>query len=269
MDLLTVTCNKDKLQMQLQAESIQKYLSPCRHWVVINDSYVCIEEWRSLLSPYYQNHQLELIDVSSNNSIFSTEKGGWSRQQYYKFALFKQIQTDYLILDSKNFFIKPVSLGDWDLVIGNGTITNFKSDENWKHTIQEYSSKLNVPEVFEHLSIVTPFVFHKSVLDLIEDYDSFLEWFANQTVIESEFLFYSMLLHKHNLFPSKSELPKFHLITKLYDFSITQLCKLFFEKENIKVAGLHRTLVANFKEHEQILFNRWLNSVGLTTNLFG
>jgi hypothetical protein len=36
-NLVTVTCNRDFQFMLLQAESIQKFLEPCHHWIVINE----------------------------------------------------------------------------------------------------------------------------------------------------------------------------------------------------------------------------------------
>ena len=263
MDLLTVTCQQDKIQMLLQAESVQKFLKPCKHWVIINDPSVCLEQWHELLSPYYENHQLILIDSSTIKSDFKSEKGGWSRQQYFKFAAFDLIDDDYLILDSKNFFIKPTDINEWNTVIGNGTIADFKSNASWEETIVAYANHLNIPVIFNQLSIVTPFVFQKKVLDSIENYREFLNWFVSQNVIESEFLYYSMLLRKQDIFPQTSQQPKFHLLTQTYGFEIFELCKLFFDKDHIKVAGIHRSMLNKFNNDEQQSFDKWLKSKGL------
>ena len=104
MDLVTVTCDLDFNQMLLQAESISKFLKPCTHWVVINDQHIDKEKWESALTPYYHNHTLKLF-TPNWNSIPSDF--GWAKQQAYKFVVSKYVNDDYLLLDSKNFFIKP------------------------------------------------------------------------------------------------------------------------------------------------------------------
>lgn len=271
MDLVTVTCNRDKLQMLLQSESIAKFVDPCNHWVIINEPNANIDEWQSLLSPYYTKHRLFLfsIDQIIDSRKFKESKGGWNSQQLYKFSIFKYIRNDYLILDSKNFFVKPTNTDEWQPIIGNGMLTNFTGDNSWKHTIEVYADYLNCPLTFEHLSILTPFTFRKDVLETLGNFDKFLDWFATQPALESEFLIYSMLVQQMNIFPKHNPNPKFHMLTKTYGFKIDELCKFFFEKEHVKVAGIHRVFLYELKESEKIGFNKWLTSLGLTTNLFG
>ncbi len=270
MDLLTITCSHDKLQMLLQAESIQKFLSPCTHWVVVDDTAISVDEWYSFLSPYYSNHTLKVVNGADIIPSVYNSKGGWSRQQYYKLDAFRYIKDDYLTLDSKNFFIKKTDINEWDLVVGNGTSANFTDDNNWRDTIVEYAKYFDVPVTFQHLSILTPFVFHKSVLETITDYQKFLEDFADQTVIESEFLLYSTLLHKLNRFPTQFEKKsKFYMLSKDFNMKADQLLPHFFDKEHVKVAGLHRSLIYNYDYENQLFVSSWLNKKGLSTNLFG
>lgn len=269
MDLLTVTCSHDKLQMLLQAESIQKFLSPCTHWVVIDDSVISTEEWLTLLSPYYTKHKLIIVDGFKINSNFD-DKGGWVRQQYHKFAAFEYIKNDYLILDSKNFFIRETNINEWDSTIGNGSQTNFFNNHSWDATIIEYAKYFDIPVNFQHLSILTPFVFHKSVLDNIKDYPKFLDYFINQPVIPSEFLLYSTLLYKLDKFPKIFEKnTKFHLLTHNFNLKADQLLSYFFDKEHVKVAGTHRSLLYQFDSKDQSCFSAWLNKKGLYVNVFG
>ena len=61
MDLVTVVCNRDYQQMLLQAESIQKFLAPCKHWVIVNDEEPDVLFWQENLSKYYTNHELIVI----------------------------------------------------------------------------------------------------------------------------------------------------------------------------------------------------------------
>lgn len=269
MDLLTVTCSRDKLQMLLQAESICKFVEPTTHWVIVNDPVVVLSEWESLLSPYYTSHQIKLINANDLPVSFDNSKGGWSRQQTYKFLAYTLIKDDYITLDSKNFFIKHCSTSEWNNIIGCGSLANFKNLP-WEETIDFYSNYLNIEKHYEHLSIITPFVFHKTILDKIDNFDNFVNWFAGQPVIESEYLLYSALCYKHECFPNYGKLsPKSHTITAKYNFSDFNFFKNFYMTDHIKVAGLHFKFLEKLSNSEKFEVINWLDRLGLKTNIFG
>lgn len=269
MDLLTVTCSRDKLQMLLQAESICNFVEPTTHWVIVNDPVVILSEWETLLAPYYTSHRLNLINANDLPVSFDDSKGGWSRQQTYKFLAYKLINDDYLTLDSKNFFIKPCSTSEWKNIIGCGSLANFENLP-WQDTITYYSNYFNIEKNYIHLSIITPFVFHKTILDKIDNFDIFIDWFSKQPVIESEYLLYSALCYKHECFPAYGKISHKSLtITTRYNFSDFDFFKNFYALEHIKVAGLHFKFLEKLSEFEKSEVTTWLHTLGLTTNIFG
>jgi hypothetical protein len=269
MDLVTVTCSRDKLQMLLQAESICNFVEPTTHWVIVNDPVVTLSEWKGLLSPYYTSHQLNLINANDFSVSFDNSKGGWSRQQTYKFLAYKLINDDFLTLDSKNFFIKHCSTSEWQNITGCGSLANFENLP-WEDTVNYYSDYLNIEKNYNHLSIITPFVFHKAILDKIDDYDNFINWFAAQPVIESEYLLYSALCYKHNCFPAYGKIaPKSLTVTSKYNFSDFDFFKILYTSDRIKVAGLHFKFLEKLSEFEKSEVTAWLQTLGLTTNIFG
>ena len=269
MDLVTVTCTRDKLQMLLQAESICKFVEPTTHWVIINDPVVSVDHWQELLSPFYTKHNLKILSPKDFPISFGDNKGGWSRQQTYKFCVYKFINNDYLTLDSKNFFIKHCSTTFWNKILGSGSVTNFKN-QPWTETINYYSNFLNTNNTFDHLSIVTPFVFHKTILDHIDNFDNFLDWFSKQQVIESEYLFYSFLCHKYGFFTKYSSKNLISETVKAkHNFESFEFFKNIYSLDSVKVAGLHHMFLENLTVDQQNSIMNWINDIGLTTNIFG
>ena len=89
MYLATVTCNRDFQQMLLQAESIQRFLNPCKHVIIINESYPDLDFWNRWLKPYYTNHELvimpriqytypsSVLGVRDRYGAIDTASNGW------------------------------------------------------------------------------------------------------------------------------------------------------------------------------------------------
>ena len=107
MDLVTVTCNRDFQHMLLQAESIQKFLEPCTHWIVINEyEDLDVDRWHNALSKFYTNHKYNIL-TPTDFGISMPPFNGWLTQQYFKLAISTFTNQDYIIMDTKVFFIKP------------------------------------------------------------------------------------------------------------------------------------------------------------------
>ena len=90
MDLVTVTCGRDKKIMGLQSHSIDKFIAkPCTHWVLIEDNTMSIEEWQSYLQPHYTRHSLKLIKnfLPEEDCVDTVVAQGWHRQQILKFMI--------------------------------------------------------------------------------------------------------------------------------------------------------------------------------------
>ena len=266
MDLLTVTCERDLPQMILQAESISKFVKSCRHWVVINEKTPDIEKWRSLLEPFYTNHDLVLTVPDTYND--STDSYiGWVRQQVHKILMSKKIKDDYIVLDSKNFFIRPTDTEEWRSELhGNGILNTISKTEqvDFLSTVNYYSKKLGVEPELKHLCPETPFVIKQSVIDNFGDLDKFAEWFIvdHIAVPHSEFLYYSIVAKKHKLLTTNIRHGNSHT------FWVGNNCFHYnthiLDNERIKVLGCHIKYLKNLNTDSIYNFNTYLSGIGLT-----
>ena len=97
-NLVTVACNRDFRHLLLQAESIQKFVEPCTHWIVINEfENLDIGYWENSLRPFYTNHQFNIL-IPNDFDIKSLTHGEWHSQQFFKIAIANIINEDYLLL---------------------------------------------------------------------------------------------------------------------------------------------------------------------------
>jgi hypothetical protein len=261
MDLVTVTCLRDKQQMLLQAQSIERFLEPCTHWVIVNDKTIDKENWITSLTPFYSNHNLKILFPKWNMFPRGT---GYQKQQCYKLWISQLINSNYLILDSKNFFIKPSSINDWEGIIGSGILIDFSDVDNiWLPTFQRYKHRINFQSNPKYqLGIETPFVIKKEIINCIENFDEFLIWFNDQNVLHSEFLYYSMIAEKHGFLNQKL-------------FTTKKLHRAFFpnKKPNIKhqlehidtlnevkIISFHRNYIKKLHSNDISFINKWLEN---------
>jgi hypothetical protein len=212
MDLVTVTCNRDFQHMMLQAESIQKFLEPCKHWIIINEyEDLNIDAWVKELDKYYTKHQYKIV-TPYDFKINSLPHRKWHAQQYFKLAISTLIDNDYLVLDTKNFFIRPTDLKQWNDTMGSGTLYKFgESDmmiDQWNGISRYYANKLK-SEPLTNFLFTPPFKIDISILkkynmeNLINDlYPTELEnklyhELTGKKLFPSEFIFYSYLAQSY------------------------------------------------------------------------
>jgi hypothetical protein len=290
-DLVTVTCNKERHMMLLQAESIQKFLEPCVHWIIINEQNENINTWKEALSPYYTKHELRLI---SQETLFENNKNikfnGKVTQQVCKLAIAKLIKADYLILDTKNFFIKPTSINEWDQYIGSTLIEfideppqdydNYQTHRNgndatWKSSITQYKKLLNIDKkLFYFLVPITPFKIQYEPLlssGLLGDiYNNVLfDVDGNPIHGASEFILYSFLVYD-NIIPGKNTIigknPGLSLCIFNFDYCKNELAlESLFNKSNlpsIKIFGFHYTFLKKCDSNLINLINKYLEQKG-------
>lgn len=238
-NLLTVTCTRDLKQMILQAHSIDVFVTTrCTHWVFIEDTETSREEWIDLLSPFYTRHTLKLV----YNYLTDFDHPGWYRQQILKLYAVKLIQDDYLILDSKNFFIKSSNL-DWDLVESSGLVTNIKYSikglfGDFQIFLKDYLDK-DIGDY--HYEAWSPFKARKKIVKrILKEMDLFdcFKKCIDRKIYPSEFGLYSWFtdvdLEKNNL-----HIDDYHKNTRFLtyweDAHLTRPIS-----DNIEVLGIHR-----------------------------
>jgi len=277
--------------MVLQAESIQKFLAPCKHWVIVNEFNVNIDAWRELLAPYYINHELEIVAL---NQLFVADIPiiGEQRQQICKLEIARLIKDDYLILDTKNFFIKPASLNEWDRYIGSGEVefvdippSNYHEfqpqqrgcDPTWSETLKEYARTLTIQLPPFYICPKTPFkIDYKFIKDIL--FTDMLWKIILLTADEkerietpSEFIFYS-LVNRSNIYPGKNTIIDidaqktwtafYHNFEKFSEELLSGEQFNYVEYSNVKVYGFHRRLLEQCGPEHMKEINKYLKKKG-------
>jgi len=201
-DLVTIICSRDRGIQELQSYSLDLMVTnTCNHYVVVEDDKMSIEEWRTILSPYYTRHHLHLI---SGTSLLLPEhyvndspiKNGWHRSSVLKLLIADKIQSDkYLMLDSKNFFVHQQQLSDWSLTDGNGLVENY-NNRGWNE-VNDFCLQHDIPIPEDAYTSVTPFIYDTTIVkDLIKfDIPSLFfnkkKWWSSEVFLYSIFTQYA------------------------------------------------------------------------------
>ena len=213
MDLLTIACERDYLQVLIQAKSIQKFVQPCRHWIVVNEVGTDHKMWEDALAPFYDRHKLKLIFAEDDPLQPQGWYKGWIKQQMWKFIMVKYIKQDYILFDSKCFFIAPTDTSTWTHE-GSGiiidTAINHDSAATWRACNYGYSRALNMPMMEKYYSPEDPYVIKADLMYKIIDRPDWCEWFFYNFYDHCECILYSNYLNleghefkedrKHNIF---------------------------------------------------------------------
>lgn len=203
MQALIVTCNRDTWQFRLQCKSIGKYLEPCDVHIVINepDPSGWINWFNSDCLPYLGNHRVQVYthkDFYSDflfHNIYSVH--GWVSQQIFKLTFSLKTDQPYIVLDSKNWFVKPTRLQD----IPNRPRVATPS-AGFLRFYFEARKKLQIEHMYRIREIITPYYIDpavvKAILAEFGGVDQFIEWFMLYDMA-SEFMLYDLYAQHHKL----------------------------------------------------------------------
>lgn len=209
MDLVTVTCIRDHKDMVRQAQSISLYLEPCTHWVIVNDKFINKDLWRESLEPYYKRHNLKLLFPKWKEFNFIQRElykpkhpPGYKNQQVHKLLISKEINGDYLVIDSDTFFVKPTSVNEWQDIMGTGRTVPFANvSSDMQLTIQAYAKIIDcdVPEmVFDNC---IPIVIRDDVMKSFKNLPKLVKKFNQvQRLTQADIYFYNLLAYKAGVF---------------------------------------------------------------------
>ena len=243
MNFVTVTCSTDFDAMLLQASSLEFVIDNITHFVIIQDSKIELEQWKSSLSPYYTRHTLVLIQ-----NDLTLRCDGWRQQQILKLEIAKQVTTDnYFVLDSKNFFIKPFNISDWDINHGNGSLFLYYKNNKERLDVDIFLEKASVkynktiPKL--HIDYMTPYKLNTAIVNTIIDTDYRSLFFEYE--LPSEFALYNMFLSNSELV--KCNTGKNKLVVNYFKTLPIKIPKTAF------VLGIHRRLI--IEENKNALNN--------------
>lgn len=259
MDLVTVTHARDKTAMLRQARSINKFVTGrVIHWVIIQDDTLTIQEWLDLLTPIYTRHTLKILP---NDIVISNQIGGWIQQQILKLTIADKMDADeYLILDTKNFFIKEICLESWPVNEGNGIclptehFINPTSFNVWLPWISRLSFTLKKPIPQMLPDPITPFKVKTATVKRMLQEINVSEFFQTFRRDPSEFLLYAFFCD------TLVRIPRLPSITAWRGAINESELKIIDNNPMIKVFAIHR----DYDDNESIdIVNNWCKSLNI------
>ena len=217
--IITVTCERDLDMLELQAQSIARYLNTATPvFIVVNEDNTTswFDYFDRNIRHYYSNHSLtvlsrnQLIESGWNHWIpdkVNPWASGWETQQVLKLACAKLATSPgYVVLDTQNFLIDHWSPDQYNISKGKIPVRDMGPFLMPLEIWTQYAEKLgidNAPHPSSlNVSITTPMFLHTALTNsLVETYSAnkpFPEWFKYASNIKSEFLLYLMWVVKHN-----------------------------------------------------------------------
>lgn len=195
--LLVVTCNRDRWQFLLQCKSIGKFLSPCKVTIIINQ-YPAVE-WQEWFDNHCRIHLLkhEVCVLTYEDFLpdfsFVLSRGidGWVTQQILKLAFALKTEQDYLVLDSKNWFVRSCNLNDFTKRTRKASDHN----PNFNPIHQDCCQRWSLDTATSYRPAITPYHINPdTVKRLFKDFggiDNFMSWFV-KFKNPSEFIVYDL-----------------------------------------------------------------------------
>jgi hypothetical protein len=201
--LVTVSCIRDLSLLDLQAQSLDRYLEDNASIILIVNE-LDPEKWQTQfdkkIKDLYKRHRLQIYYVNDFDADLSVDFGneavnGWLRQQVLKILISKKIATDaYFVLDSQNFLVKKWSfkskLKDKKLPYQSSSLTWAR--ESYENYCGILGISAEIPD--RTMSLSTPMFFNtdliKKLIDLKKDSRNFTKWFFEFSSSKSEFALY-------------------------------------------------------------------------------
>jgi len=266
MDIITVTCQRDRELQRLQSQSIDRWVQGhVNHYIVVNELTKDLSSWHELLDPYYTRHTLHLSLGDTKIIRKSRQCEGWAKQQLLKLRAVQRLEHKAMILDSKNFFIADTDLSQWADQIGSGRV-NLPRHLPFQSLCKIYGNLLDIEACPEQLEPITPFITDPRVIAAMpkQAFELDAEWY--KTVgIPSEFLYYSIVAQKIGLLPSTGlKQPVFDYLFHAEHPNIDWTMPILTYFSNIKIMGCHYQFIEKLTAEGRVRFNDFLISRDLT-----
>lgn len=264
--LVIVTCNKDRWSFEMLAKSIEKFLQPSKILVIVNeDENESWHRWFENLKYLFQKHDLEIknkidfLHKDIDEHLHPLQKSGWINQQVLKlYAGIYLNCKEYVVLDSKNFFIKPLRLSNI-LQIYPEYIESW-APNNLKNAVNIYCKVFGLNFTYKTLPLTqntTPYIINRdhslSLIKKLGNIDNFYKFFTKTALIKdvaaAEFFLYEIYTIKNrrnNTGQCNSNNVGFwHFHIENLHLEINDLVTIYkknYKNPNIFCSGLHKSL---------------------------
>jgi uncharacterized membrane protein len=271
MDLVTVTCKRDLNQMILQSHSIDVFIAqPCIHWVIIEDPKLSTLECYTKLSKFYARHTLKILRAEfliGHNHVALEKSSGWVRQQALKFLIALLIKSStYLILDSKNFFIKPTSLKKWPVSNGNHIVKSILTDKTHCNWLKQFSKKFNLNFSYSTCEPVTPFRVNTRLVKQLNEL-GLTDAFDTSNQDPSEFKLYCLYSQSQGFnIPYGPGCGITYWERSIIESKSDEIFNNALISPFVATLGVHRTALSKNKK-EISFFVSWLANLGLEDSI--
>jgi len=177
--LVVVTCDRDRWGFELLCRTMQKYLQPCPVIFIINEEAENVASWNAWYTenckPFLDKFVVRLFQknqfwtAQDECHLTDLEKGGWDNQQVLKLCISKHVTTEhYLVLDSKNFFIRPTYIEEVKQIFPQPTDWCEDILANWIDTCLETFTLEKPHKPIRLTQNTTPYLLRtKSAKDLV------------------------------------------------------------------------------------------------------
>ena len=255
MDIVTVVPKHPFYinQILLQAESIQKFVEPCTHWIVINETNPDMFYWHDILDRFYTKHELRFWNPSYISNLTPKEN---SRARVMKFSISEILNDKYLCLDCKNFFIKPCSIEEWRNIDGSGASIPASDNIEASH---KYAMLLNKPLLKNSFKLHSPFVMNP---DIIKPYiprlvEESVEFFSN---FADEYMCYSYMYGE----PKETEYyhKSFFSTFKHHKMNLEDFLTSMNNNEKVKMISFSKFLLNLYSKQELDHIRNFLHDLG-------
>jgi len=278
--LVIVACVKDKWKFEMLIRSMFAFLKPCPVIIIYNEQDKKYKEWLEWFTPLKEkllknfNVQTfkarDLVDIPL---IEYARINGWTSQQVFKILAHQKVKTpEYVILDSKNFFMKHCSLDDILRSTPHGYWTLQDVTEFTKYVCDYF----DMAYTGHHLKLranVTPYIIQTRVAKRLvkkwKDNTDFFRWFVEAAMMPqngpAEFILYELYELKTRQ-RIVDEMPNPHILSSyatLWDINFrgnptikeaAEWVKSMREK-GVYISGIHSSIhwILNLKDMKTIL----------------
>jgi hypothetical protein len=278
--LVIVACVKDKWKFEMLIRSMFAFLKPCPVIIIYNEQDKKYKEWLEWFTPLKEkllknfNVQTfkarDLVDIPL---IEYARINGWTSQQVFKILAHQKVKTpEYVILDSKNFFMKHCSLDDILRSTPHGYWTLQDVTEFTKYVCDYF----DMAYPGHHLKLranVTPYIIQTRVAKRLvkkwKDNTDFFRWFVEAAMMPqngpAEFILYELYELKTRQ-RIVDEMPNPHILSSyatLWDINFrgnptikeaAEWVKSMREK-GVYISGIHSSIhwILNLKDMKTIL----------------